>query len=154
MVKKINLNINLGNKTFYTLIAILALVAIAGIVIAYNSGTPLVHGHDANEIANLPSGGGSVLVGSLVLDGTLKSIPVPSGYTTSQCSYSVSVGDIGRGLIVGDQYWGGFDGQSLKVDSSTWVVNYCIVHANTNDCINGYGSRFDPVTVYYTVKCG
>ncbi len=151
----VSINLKLGNKTFYTLIAIIAILTIAGVVIAYNSGNPLVHGHDANEIANLPSGGGSILVGSLVLNGTEKSIPVPSGYTKAQCSYSVSVGDIGRGVIFGDQYWGSFDGQSLKVDSSTWVVDYCIVHTNINDCINEYGSsRFDPVTVYYVVKCG
>tara|TARA_Y100000310_G_C20459464_1_gene704622 strand:- start:82 stop:600 length:519 start_codon:yes stop_codon:yes gene_type:complete len=46
----VTLNINFSNKTFYLLIGILALVAVAGVAIALNSGDYSVHGHDAGEI--------------------------------------------------------------------------------------------------------
>lgn len=50
MVKK--LQINFGNKTFYTLIAILAVLVVSAVVIAYNTNpaNPAVMGHTANEI--------------------------------------------------------------------------------------------------------
>ncbi len=98
-------------------------------------------------------GSGEIVSGSLVLDGSVQSIPVPPGFSRAECEYSVSIGDIGRGLIVGDGYWANFDGQSLKVNPSNWVVDYCLIHRNSEDCINGRGNRFDPVTVYYTVSC-
>lgn len=53
------LQINLGNKTFYTLIALAILLIIGGIVIAYSPGSqsvnPSVMGHTVNEIAG-PNG--------------------------------------------------------------------------------------------------
>jgi len=50
-MKKINLSIKFGNKTFYTLIAIISLLIIAGVVYAYHSGSqPSVFGHSAEEI--------------------------------------------------------------------------------------------------------
>jgi hypothetical protein len=52
MVKKIQ--INLGNKTFYTLIIFLAVLIIGGIVYAYNSSpaNPAIMGHTSNEVLN------------------------------------------------------------------------------------------------------
>lgn len=53
MVKKIQFNIKIGNKTFYTLIAIIAILTVAGVVIAWNSGNPAVMGHSADEIEGM-----------------------------------------------------------------------------------------------------
>ena len=52
-MKKLNLSVKLGNKTFYTLISILSLFAIAALVFATNSGNPSVMGHTPNEIEGL-----------------------------------------------------------------------------------------------------
>ena len=49
----VSINLNFSNKTFYTLITILTLVAVAGIAFAYNSGNPEVMGHTVDEIDGL-----------------------------------------------------------------------------------------------------
>ena len=63
----INLNLKLEKKHLYLLSAIMIFLVGVGVVIAYNTGPPNVHGHDAVEIANLPSGtGGGVSLGDWV----------------------------------------------------------------------------------------
>jgi hypothetical protein len=47
------ITIKLGNKVFYTLIALVAVMVIAGLAFAWNSGNPAVHGHSANEVAGM-----------------------------------------------------------------------------------------------------
>ncbi len=49
----VSINLKLGNKTFYTLLAIAFILIVAGVVIAYNSSPaiPAVMGHSLNEIA-------------------------------------------------------------------------------------------------------
>jgi hypothetical protein len=51
--------INIGRKEAIFFGTILLVFVVAGLAVAYNSGQPAVHGHDANEIANLPAGGGA-----------------------------------------------------------------------------------------------
>jgi hypothetical protein len=51
--------INIGRKEAIFFGAVILVFVVAGLVVAYNSGNPSVHGHDANEIANLPVGNGS-----------------------------------------------------------------------------------------------
>jgi len=53
----INLNLKVEKKHLYLLSAIMIFLVGVGVVIAYNTGPPNVHGHDAVEIANLPTGG-------------------------------------------------------------------------------------------------
>jgi len=62
-MKKINLSLTLGNKTFYTLIGIVSLFLIAGVVYAYNlagTGNPAVMGHTIDEIAVIDEDGNAV----------------------------------------------------------------------------------------------
>ena len=49
--------INISNKAVYLLVGLLILVGVTGIAIAWGSGDPAVHGHDAGEIEGI--GGGS-----------------------------------------------------------------------------------------------
>jgi len=60
MVKKTRkIQVTFGNKTFYTLIALLIVVVVAGVAIAYNKdwvtapGTPSIMGHTPDEIEGL-----------------------------------------------------------------------------------------------------
>jgi len=50
MAKKINFNINLGNKTFYTIIALAIILIVAGVAFAINSGDYSIMGHTCDEI--------------------------------------------------------------------------------------------------------
>ncbi len=97
MMKK--LQITLGNKTFYTLIAIAFVLIVAGIAYALNSGNYLVHGHTADEIdltnvclkngTNCPSLGGSdynIIRGAVNSNGTKD---YGAGFTSSLTSTGV-----------------------------------------------------------------
>jgi hypothetical protein len=49
----VKININIGNKTFYTLIAVIIILVAGGIVYAWNSDNPSVMGHTVGEIEGL-----------------------------------------------------------------------------------------------------
>lgn len=57
----VSIKLNLGNKTFYTLLAVISVLVLGGFVIAYTqpgqTADPAIHGHTADEIDGLPSGG-------------------------------------------------------------------------------------------------
>jgi len=44
------IQVNISNKVVYFLVTILALVTVTGVVIAWGSGNPQLHGHDAGEV--------------------------------------------------------------------------------------------------------
>jgi hypothetical protein len=60
----VKVNINISNKTTYTLIAIFSLLFISGLVYAYNSipANPAVMGHSADEVKGTISESGEITV--------------------------------------------------------------------------------------------
>ncbi len=48
------IKIEVGRRLYFLIIACLVLIGILGIVYAYGSGNPSLHGHDAGEISGLP----------------------------------------------------------------------------------------------------
>ena len=53
-------NITISNKVVYLLVGLLVLVGVGGLVVAFDGNQPDVHGHDANEIDNIPVAQGQV----------------------------------------------------------------------------------------------
>ena len=72
----VTLNINFSNKTFYLLIGILALIAVAGVAIAYGGTEPAVHGHDIGEIESC-----KIVSGAVNKDGTIR---FGTGFTSTK----------------------------------------------------------------------
>lgn len=56
-MKKVNINFNFSNKTFYLAIGILAIIAVVGFVYAGTLEQWQIHGHPANEVEDGGSGG-------------------------------------------------------------------------------------------------
>ena len=82
------ITINLSNKVFYTLIALIFLIVAGGIVFAYNSNPadPAVFGHSAEEIEGLEDVGGDLEQQIVCSDN--KTVSCPMGWTRSGCSVS------------------------------------------------------------------
>lgn len=59
MVK--SLTLRFSDKTFYIIVILATLLIFSGVVVAWNSDDPSLHGHTANEIDGIVSGGGSVV---------------------------------------------------------------------------------------------
>ena len=89
----VKFNINISNKTFYLLIAILAVLVVSGVAFAIGGTNPTVMGHDIGEIA-VPSSGcadGKVLkvssgvwaCGDVSSGGAVSSVSGSSGISVS-----------------------------------------------------------------------
>lgn len=168
MVKKIKLNINFGNKTFYTIIAIALVLIVAGIVYAYDisysgavSGSKAsVMGHTADEIDGGSGGGaGWTHSGAQVFSGisptTWTNMDLSSyvgakraliflkikGGTNSNAYYFRTKGDIEE-VGYSEGYYTGFGGGTTVTQITQDRISYLLVETDNSGIIDwkSYGA--------------
>jgi hypothetical protein len=122
-------NIKLSNKTFFLLLTGLLLVLASGLAIAWNSNNPQIHGHTANEISGLPSGGSGGKAGT---------------YSGTGAQQDIVVGFQPIFLEIYND--NGYDTVGCFLPSG--ATHYCCKqHQDSRDCDENYNSGFkiDPL---------
>ena len=144
-MKKIQFNINFGNRTFYTLVGIIAVLIIAGVAIAALGSTPNP-GHAVSEMQACSGGETLVTNAGGVWECRGGGMVVKSQLVTDEGSYwTFSINcDAGKKVATCGTLKTNLDGG----DADTFGCYLDIINQRCNFWYNQYGSNFDGGTAY------